>query len=317
LPRKRICREPWGKPSQRSAGAGRFEICDDAAFVEENSWAGIFVVAVISVTTAAPDRTLGSVLRDLHDGLMRWPLWWLLATLDIKQRYRRSRMGQLWLTISMGVTILALGLVYPLIFHIRIGGYLPSVAVGFVVWTLISCLVTEGSLAFISAAPFLKQSSEPRSIYVYRVLVRNGLVFLHNTLIIAITFLIFRVPLTWAMWASVLGLGLLFIAAGWVVLLLGALSARFRDLPQIAASFIQVVFFVTPIMWQPSMLPADKHWIIHVNPFAAFISVIREPLLGSIPDLTTWLIALAWALAGYVVVIPFFARFRARIVYWL
>jgi ABC-type polysaccharide/polyol phosphate export permease len=248
---------------------------------------------------------------------MRWPLWWLLATSDIKQRYRRSRMGQLWLTLSMGVTILALGLVYPLVFHVRIGGYLPSVAVGYVVWTFISSLVTEGSLAFISAAPFLKQSPEPRSIYVYRVLVRNGLVFLHNALIIVITFLIFRVPLTWAMCVSVLGFGLMCIAAGWVVLLLGVLAARFRDLPQIVASFIQVVFFVTPIMWQPEMLPADKHWIIHANPFAAFISVVREPLLGSIPDLTTWLIALAWAFAGYLVAIPFFARFRARIVYWL
>lgn len=275
------------------------------------------MVAALSVTTVAPDRRLSRAVQDLKNGLRRWPLWCLLALVDIKQRYRRSRIGQLWLTISIGVTIAALGLIYPLIFRVSMGSYLPSVAIGFVIWTLMSNLMTEGTMSFISATAFLKQSSEPRSIYVYRVLARNALVFLHNVLLIVVIFAIFRVPLSWTIPLSLVGLVLLFCAAGWIVLLLGILSARFRDLPQIVASFIQVAFFTTPIMWQASMLPPDNHWIVELNPFAAFLTVIREPLLGTVPPASIWLIVVTWAVIGYLPVLLFFARFRARIVYWL
>ena len=169
------------------------------------------MVATLSITTVAPDRRLETALRDLYRGLLRWHLWWLLATMDVKQRYRRSRMGQFWITISMGVTVAALGLVYPLLFKISKAGYLPNVAVGFVVWNLISSMVTDGAQAFINGAIFLKQSSEPRSIYVYRVLARNGLIFLHNALIIVVVFILLRKPLTWIAPASLIGLALLFV----------------------------------------------------------------------------------------------------------
>ena len=39
-------------------------------------------------------------------------MWWLLAAGDIRQRYQRSMLGQFWLTISMGVTVGAIGLIY-------------------------------------------------------------------------------------------------------------------------------------------------------------------------------------------------------------
>jgi lipopolysaccharide transport system permease protein len=273
--------------------------------------------AMPSIVTKAPDRSISSTLRDLYRGLERWPLLWLLAVNDLKQRYRRSKLGQFWLTLSMGVTVGALGLLYPMIFHISAADYLPHVAVSYVVWTLLSSLFTDGCVAFISAAGFLKQSAEPRSIYVYRVLVRNALVLAHNALVIVVAFVLFRVGLSWSALLSLVGLALLFICSGWIVLLLGTFCARFRDLPQIITSLMQVAFLVTPVMWAPTMLPADRQWIVNFNPFGVFLAIVRDPLLGHMPSMKVWLIAFALAFGGYLLVIPFFARFRARIVYWL
>jgi len=269
------------------------------------------------IITKAPDRSLASALRDMRLGLERWSLLWILSMNDIKQRYRRSKLGQFWLTLSMGVTVATLGVLYPLIFHIPTSQYLPHVAASYVIWTLMSALVTEGCVTFISASGFLKQSSEPRSIYVYRVLVRNAVVLLHNALVVVVVFALFRIVPHWTALLSLLGLALLYLCAGWVVLLLGTICARFRDLPQIITSLTQVAFLATPVMWQPEMLPPAHRWIVDVNPFAVFLALIRDPLLGIVPDARVWQIAIGITLGGYLLVLPFFAQFRARIVYWL
>ena len=52
-----------------------------------------------------------------------------------------------------------------------------------------------------------------------------------------------------ALLLALLGLVLIVLNGVWVGLLLGTICARFRDLPQIIASLMQIVFFVTPIMW--------------------------------------------------------------------
>ena len=64
---------------------------------------------------------------DLARGFGRWRLWLMLGVGDIRQRYQRSRVGQFWITISMLVTIVALGGVYGLLFRMSLREY-PALA---------------------------------------------------------------------------------------------------------------------------------------------------------------------------------------------
>ncbi|MDF2811317.1 MAG: hypothetical protein K0S56_2348, partial [Microvirga sp.] len=95
------------------------------------------------------------------------------------------------------------------------------------------------------------------------------------------------------------------------------LCTRFRDLPQIIQNFIQVAFFISPVTWQVELLDEQFRYLVNVNPFAAFLRIVSEPLLGRIPDIATY------ASAGLTIVVlaliawPLFSRFRQRIVYWL
>jgi ABC-type polysaccharide/polyol phosphate export permease len=260
---------------------------------------------------------IAAARSDLMRGVSAWRLWLLLGMDDIRQRYQRSRVGQFWITVSMLVTIVALGLVYSYLFRMSLREYLPSLTLGIVVWALISSMVTEASTVFTGADSYLQQVPMPKTIFVYRMLVRNLVTFAHNVTIVPLLYLAFGIQPGWPVLLAPIGLVIAAVNGFWIGLLVGMLCARFRDLPQMVNSLMQIAFFVTPVMWRQDQLPHEMSWLVDLNPFANLLRLIRDPFLGRVPPSSAYLMGMALILAGFSVTIPFFARFRARIIYWL
>jgi ABC-type polysaccharide/polyol phosphate export permease len=260
---------------------------------------------------------LAAALRDLGRSFEDWRMWLVLGLSDIRQRYQRSRIGQFWITLSMLVTIAVLGVVYSYLFRLPIQEYLPFLAMGIIVWGLISAFVTEACQTFTGAEGYLRQAPMAKSVFVHRMLVRNLVIFAHNIAIIPLLYLAFGIFPGWPLLLAPVGLVLVTVNGFWVGLLLGTLCARFRDLPQIVGSLMQIAFFITPVMWRPDQLPNDVSWLMVMNPLASLLSVVRDPLLGIVPDTSSYFVASGTTVAGLLIAVPFFARFRARIIYWL
>ncbi|WP_046864953.1 ABC transporter permease [Microvirga massiliensis] len=255
--------------------------------------------------------------RDVREGLESWRIWWLLGIGDIRQRYRRSRIGQFWITLSVAVFITAIGVVYSTLFKQPITEYLPYLATTYIIWTLISGIILDSTSAFIQAESFLRQQAMAKSTFILRVLVRNLVAFGHNIIVLPIVFLIFGVAPSWTWLAALAGLLLILVAGFLAGLILAILCTRFRDLPQIIQNFVQVMFFVTPIMWRSDQLGVQALYIVGLNPFAAFLRIVSEPLLGRVPGLLTYALALLTIAALALIAWPLFRRYRPRIVYWL
>ncbi len=273
------------------------------------------VLSVSRVWTSAGSLT-NSALFDLAEGLRRWPLWGLLGWQDIALRYRRSLLGPLWLTLSMGVMVGSLGVLYGVLFKLEITTYLPFLCLGFLVWGMLSSLVVEGCQCFIEAEALLRQVALPTSLFAYRVMWRNLLVFAHNAVIYVLVALIFDVRPGWAALWAIPGLFMLLVNGIWVALLLGMLSARFRDIPQVISSLMQVIFFITPIVWTPELLPG-RQFIVNANPIYHFVELVRAPLLGHTPTMLNWGVTLGITAAGWLVAFLFHRRFHVRIAYWV
>jgi lipopolysaccharide transport system permease protein len=257
------------------------------------------------------------MLNDVVRGLVAWHVWVLLGVSDVRQRYKRSRFGQFWITFSMGIFVGGIGVVYAFLFKQPIREYLPFLAVNMIVWTLISGIVNEATLAFVQATVFLRQEAMPKTIFVMRVLVRNLIAFAHNLIIIPIVFLVFLIVPTPAALLAIPGLVLMMIAAFLATLIIGILSTRFRDLPQIIANLLQIAFFMTPVMWRVDQMGDAAWYIVGFNPFAVFLRIVAEPLHGRVPGLATYASALVVIAILIAIAAPLFAKFRARIVYWL
>ncbi|NJC31653.1 lipopolysaccharide transport system permease protein [Xanthomonas arboricola] len=259
---------------------------------------------------------MNEAISDLRRSLLSWRLWTLLGWLEIRQRYARSRVGPFWLTISMGVIIASIGMVYGTLFGQKLSEYLPYLAISLVMWGMFTSTVQEGSNAFIANASYIRQVATPKFIYILQVPWRNLLILAHNIVIVVLLLAIFGVK----RWDTILlvipGILLLVLNATWMATLSGILSARFRDFPQIVAAVMQVAFYVTPIMYKPEAL-TKYSFIVNLNPMAYLLNAVRQPLLGEAPSARTWTVAIVMAIAGWLVALVMINRYHKRISYWV
>jgi ABC-type polysaccharide/polyol phosphate export permease len=263
------------------------------------------------------EAQLKLALEDIKQGFTHSDLWLLLGWHDIRQRFRRSVLGPFWLTISTAIMLVALGFVYATLFKMDLNVYFPFLAAGIVTWSLISSLVIDGCLTFIASEHMIRQIRLPFTVHACRVVWRNLLIFFHNIVIVVVVLLVFTgLPGLNSMLALLAGLALVGLNGIWAALLLGLVCTRFRDAPPMIASVMQLVFFVTPILWHPSLL-GGRQRVVNFNPFYHFIELVRAPMLDAMPAATTVLTVLGITLGGWLATFLIFLRYRRRIAYWI
>ncbi|MGH8185195.1 MAG: ABC transporter permease [Steroidobacteraceae bacterium] len=169
---------------------------------------------------------------------------------------------------------------------------------------------------FIAAESFIKQIRLPFTVYIAGLVWKHLVIFAHNFVIVAVVLAFYRPNWGWQVLLTPLGVLMIALNGIWVGLFLGLLCARFRDIPQVIGSLVQVAFFLTPVMWKPSML-GKYEWTVAWNPLFPFLEVVRAPLLGATVTAATWITVLLITIAGFALMLAFFARFRQRIAYWV
>ena len=262
-------------------------------------------------------HNISEALKDLIQSLKSYPLWTLLGWLQIRQRYSRSKIGPFWLTISMGILVATMGIVYGALFGQNLKDYLPMISISIVLWGLFSGIINEGCSAYIESANYIRQIHTPIQIYVLQVVWRNIIIFIHNFVIVLIVFLIFGLK-DWATLPYFIpGLILFLLNAIWIALVISVVAARFRDFPQVISALMQVAFYVTPILFQGNMLGKDHYWIVEYNPLAYLVDVARQPLLGEVPEPHTWIIALAMVSLGWFLALIITGRYCRKVSLWV
>jgi ABC-type polysaccharide/polyol phosphate export permease len=261
-------------------------------------------------------KDLALALKDIKEGLCSIHVWPTMGWQEIKQRYRRSALGPFWITLSTGAMIGGMGPLYGRLFGQDVGSYLPYLGIGMIVWLLIANLLIESCQSFIAASGYIQHIKLPLTVHVLRMVYRNLIIFAHHLLVIAVILFFYPPKLDWSALLMPIGIVLIAINAVWLGMLLGAVCARFRDIPQLVSSLVPLVFFLTPVIWRPEMLGRYR-WAADINPISSFLEIVRAPLLGQAVAPRAWLIVLAITVVGYLVSIAAFSRFRTRIAYWV
>jgi lipopolysaccharide transport system permease protein len=267
-----------------------------------------------------PPSQRAPIYADLLDGASRWHLWWALAWKDIKGRYRRTVIGPFWTVVSTTILVTTLGFVYSLLWHENIATYLPFFCAGYISWLLFSTIINESGMALIQEEATLKSIRIPYSVFIFRVIVRNLIVFAHSLVVFFLVVLIFDVHWGWKITLMPLGILLSLPNYFWVSFLLAAICARFRDIIQLVLNVTQIFFFVTPIFWEPTRLASSRiaeFLFVTANPAYHLVEVIRGPLLGQLPQLYTYAYLAAMAITGFAVMLALLRRIYGRIAYWL
>ena len=268
------------------------------------------------VPSSDREKRIAKAKQDLFGSFFSYDIWMTLGWLDIRQRYRRSALGPWWITLSLAITVLAMGILYAKLFKQDIHTYLPFLAVGMVFWTLISSLLTDGTKVFTEAEGIIKQIPLPFGIHVLRMLWRHLIVFFHNMIVVVVVLLVFGLFPGPNLLLFPLVVVLIGLNGYWVGLVLGILGTRFRDIAQIVVSLVQILFFITPVMWSPSNI-VHRLWIMEYNPLFHLLAIARNSLSQGAVPVVSWLVVLGMTLAGWILAFWLLVRYRGRIAYWL
>jgi len=232
--------------------------------------------------------------------------------------YRRSVLGQFWITISMIVTFAAIGTVFGFIFNSPVIQYLPYLGCGLVFFNFLSLLLNDGASSFIAAEGFIRQLALEPIVYFLRSVWKTFFVLLHNALALALLFVFFPQGFSPATLLVIPGLVIAAAGTSGLALALAMLATRYRDVPQIVSAVVQVCFYITPIVWLPEALPVSvRDVILTWNPFTHLIAVMREPLLNTYPSLHTWATALGLAAAFIALGAGAYLWRRRQLAFWV
>ena len=237
---------------------------------------------------------------------------------DVKQAYRRSALGPFWLTLGMAVQVVVIGLVFGLIFKSPVEEFLPFLASSLIVWGFISGSLLDGSVAFVTGEAIIRQLPIPHYVHMLRSLWKNFIVLGHNFVILPIVFLVFLSPPNWNIVLLFPGLLLTSVFLLAFTYLVALATTRFRDMQQITASMMTVMFYVTPVIWQPSLIPSGTaHLLLGLNPFYHFLQIIRLPILGQAPTLENWALSIAITFVAVSVAYLASKKYKNRLAYWV
>lgn len=255
---------------------------------------------------------------DILKAIQKYSLIHLLGWQDILGRYKRSSLGPFWLTLSMGFMIATMGIVFGTIFNVDLKVFFPYLAIGIILWGYVAIIITEGCNVFIDNDAMIKQLPLPLFTYILRMIWRNTLILGHNILIFPLVLIMVGQPITSVAFLAIPGFILLVSNLLWVSIILSVICARYRDMPQIITSILQVVFYATPIMWIPDNISNPYvHILVNFNPVYHLLELIREPLIGHLPTLDNWIISIILCIFGWIIALRFYSIFKPKVAYWL
>jgi len=269
---------------------------------------------------------------DLWASLSNWTLWWRLALLDIRSRYRRTKIGPFWNVLSVAILVIALGFVYALLWKVPYETYLPYFAAGYVTWVFITSTMNEHSGSFMAGANMIRSMTLPVTLHIVRPLSKNILIFFHALTVYIVAAIALQYPLENPFALFLAPVGLLILSANllWIGIVLAVLCSRYRDFIQVVTSVLQIAFFITPIFWLRDNLLDDidgdnigdvrgmaDFLLAQCNPFYHLVEVVRGPLIGEVPEPITYFVTIGAAVVGIVFSLFILGRSRGRIAYWV
>jgi ABC-type polysaccharide/polyol phosphate export permease len=281
---------------------------------------------------ASPEERASSSSADaFYDSSRRRPRWieeavflWQyrglvheLVIRDIKVRYKRSVLGMIWTMLAPLLNMIALTLVFSAILKQAIENYPVYFMAGQIFWSYFAQTTTAAASQSQSSNDMAKRTFIPRSVFVAAVvgggLVNLGLSLVPLVIIIAVTG--FPLHATWVFLPISILITTLFTAG--VSLILFTITSRFADVREMYTVLVQTWFFLTPIVYHPSIVPFRYRVALWMNPMYYLVQVFRKPIYdGAIPAASLVLVSFALSAAVLVSGWIYFCRRTDRMAYW-
>ena len=265
---------------------------------------------------AETERTIRDVVRSLR----LWHIWIRLGLQDVRLKFRRSAVGVGWIFVNLAVLVSSIGFIYANLLGQDAREFIPYLTIGMILWGYLTSSIVDGGNAFVNSEGYIKQISLPIYVYIFRFFVSISATTLITMCAFAIVAVIYRVPVGPGTLLVIPGLLMVMITSLLLITIFAHLNARFRDVAHMAAVGMQVLFYVTPVIFPAHLLRQrpSLSLVIDLNPMYHLLEVIRRPLLSAGPaEGPSYLAASMVIVVLVIVAAAVIAVFQRRIVFSL
>lgn len=246
--------------------------------------------------------------------------YWIYATwLSFVVRYRKTLLGPLWLMVGPILFILTIGMLYSRINQADATQFVPHLAIGVIIWTLIVGFVTGSTTIFQRYRSQIIQGELQLMDITMVGVFTTVLQFLHQVIIILIVLIYYKIPINAYTIVSFLGLALLIINGVWLSIVFGIIGARYHDLNEVIQAIMRIAFLATPIVWLPggAGYGGVMGKFLMYNPFYHYLELIRAPLLQTSISPLSWYVVLTFTVVGCSLAFLFKAKFSRVLALWV
>jgi len=204
---------------------------------------------------------------------------------DLKVRYKQTLVGVVWAVFQPFMAMVIFTIFFGKLAGIPSDGvpYPIFVYVGLLFWQFFSGALTDTSNALIGNQSIVTKIYFPRILLpISAVLTRLVDFFVASIVLVALMIYYGYAPNLSGLMILPLLLLISFLAALGGGLFLSAINVKYRDVRYVLPYFIQMMLFITPVIY-PASLAGAWSWVLAINPMTGVIKAARGALLGTEP----------------------------------
>lgn len=242
---------------------------------------GVRITGRMVETVIKPKGRFGLGLKELWDYR---ELFYFLAWRDIKIRYKQTLFGVAWAILQPFLTMVVFSIFFGRVVGDQTGGvpYPIFSYAGLLFWQFFSGSVTKASGSFVGNSNMVQKIYFPRLILPVSSTLVSFIDFAAAALIFVGLMVYYKIA------PGVLGLAIFipaifisFMAANGLGIFFATLNVRYRDVQHALPFFVQLLLFLTPVIYPISVVPERFRWILSLNPMSGVIENLRAGLLGT------------------------------------
>ena len=235
----------------------------------------------------------------------------VLTVREVKGRYRGSVLGVLWTLLNPLLLMLVYTFVFTQVFQSRVDGGSPYplfLICGLFPWIWMSTSLLEGTTSILTNASLIQRSVFPAELLPLVPVLTNLTNYVLALPVIGVGLGLARLlgyPVAgWGVVALPLVLALTVVMLSGFVLALSALTTHFKDIRDIVANLLTLLFFTTPVIYSLEGVESGLlRTLVQLNPFTPFVIAFQDTVFfGQVPSVLIWahmsLLALVCWLVG-------------------
>ncbi|MDO8954807.1 MAG: ABC transporter permease [Gammaproteobacteria bacterium] len=257
-------------------------------------------------------------MKQLHKLTKDFEIIKVLTKNALKIKYKRSKLGLIWSVLNPIFNIVVISFVFSRFSGTSFSKFVIFFFSGYLAWSFFSNSVLGATNSFIANESLIKKAPINLLIFPIVTIAVSFVEFMLSIFTLTIIALLFGMKITPALLIMPYAiLALLAFTIG-LALIVSVITAFFRDMVHIFSVFMQMWFYLTPVLYSKHILAGKASFLLYINPMAYYIDSFRQPVNnGDLPSLFTLLMMAVFAAASLLIGTMVFKKYRSRIIFGL